>query len=129
MTGAKKISSRQLKNKRGRKQRLTCFKKEEAKTKLIVDASPVALRAVLTKEQSGGTYCQISYTRKSLMHVERRCSQTEQESQAIVWGCEQFHCYLCASQFEMVMDHELLEFLCKKITIFSAKIKRWALHL
>lgn len=48
-------------------------------TKLLVDASPMGLGAVLTQE---GRI--ISYARKGLSDVEKRYSQTEKEAFAIV---------------------------------------------
>ena len=92
---------------------------------LIVDASPVGLGAVLT--QTGKV---VAYASKSLSDVEKRYSQTEKESLAIVWGCEHFHLYLYGKFFTLLSDHKALQ------TIFNnpnskppARIERWRLRL
>ena len=62
---------------------------KNAPTKVIADASPVGLGAVLVQEQ-GGELRVISYASRSLSDTERRYSQTEKEVLAIVWACERF---------------------------------------
>lgn len=66
---------------------------KEAKTKVIADASPVGLGAVLIQEQNGENGV-ISYASKSLTSVERRYSQTEKETLGLVWACERFHKFI-----------------------------------
>ena len=74
------------------------------KTKLLVDASPVGLGAVLTQEGRV-----ISYGSKALTDVETRYSQTEKEALAIVWGIEHFYLYLFGAEFTLTTDHKPLE--------------------
>ena len=57
---------------------------KDAKTRIIADASPVGLGAVLIQEQQGKDRI-ISYASRSLSDVERRYSQTEKEALALVW--------------------------------------------
>ena len=59
---------------------------KDAKTPIIVDASPVGLAAILIQEQQGRKIV-ISYASKSLSDVERRYSQTEKEDSAVVSMC------------------------------------------
>ena len=58
-----------------------------AETRLVVDASPVGLGAVLLQRRDG-VFRPVEYASRSLMDVERRYSQTEREALAVVWGCE-----------------------------------------
>jgi len=89
-----------------------------AKTKVIADASPVGLRAVLIQVQGTEENTRvICYASGNLSDVERRYSQAEKEALALVWGCERFHMYLYGIHFELLTDHKALEF------IFSPKFK------
>jgi hypothetical protein len=72
-----------------------------APTKVIADASPVGLGAVLVQEQKG------EY--RVLSDTERRYSQTEKKALALVWACERFHVYLCGTEFELHTDHKPFE--------------------
>ena len=71
---------------------------KNAPTKVITDASPVGLGAVLVQVQ-GDELSVISYASRSLSHTERRYSQTEKEALALVWACERFHVYIYGSEF------------------------------
>ncbi|PIK47525.1 hypothetical protein BSL78_15613 [Apostichopus japonicus] len=83
---------------------------KDAVTQIITDASPVGLGAVLLQTQNSQPRI-ISYASRSLSEVERRYSQTEKESLAIVWACERFHVYLYCLKFEKLTDHKPLEFI------------------
>ena len=100
----------------------------KAKTKLVTDASPVGLGAVLTQEQNGVDRV-ICYASRSLSEVEKRYSQTEKEALGIVWACERFHKYLYGTDFELLTDHKPLEFIHSKKSKPSARISRWVLRL
>ena len=99
-----------------------------ARTKIITDASPVGLGAVLLQEQKGGNRV-ISYASRGLSDVERRYSQTEKEALGIVWACERFHVYLYGVDFELWTDHKPLEFIYSVRYRPSARIERWVLRL
>ena len=99
-----------------------------AKIKLITDASPVGLGAVLTQEQNGEDRV-ICYASRSLSEVEKRYSQTEREALGIVWACERFHMYLYGIDFELLTDHKPLEFIYSMKSKPSARISRWVLRL
>lgn len=68
--------------------------------KVVVDASPVGLGAILTQEDKV-----VAYASRSLNVPESRYSQTEREALAIVWACEHFDRYLRgASHFQVITD-------------------------
>ena len=58
-------------------------------TKIVVDASPVGLAAIL--EQEGKA---ITYASRALTSTGSRYSQMEREALGIVWACEHFDIYV-----------------------------------
>ena len=100
----------------------------KAKTKIITDASPVGLGAVLIQEQKGRPVI-ISYASRSLSPVERRYSQTEREALAIVWACEHFHAYIYGVKFQLLTDHKPLEAIYGVKSKPCARVQRWVLRL
>ncbi|CAB4019573.1 Retrovirus-related Pol poly from transposon [Paramuricea clavata] len=62
-------------------------------TKVLVDASPTGLGAILM--QDGKV---ISYGSRVLTDVESRYSQTEREMLAVVWATEHYHLYLYSAK-------------------------------
>ncbi|PFX13169.1 Retrovirus-related Pol polyprotein from transposon 17.6 [Stylophora pistillata] len=102
---------------------------KEAHTRVIADASPVGLGAVLVQEKNGVDRA-ICYASRSLSSVERRYSQTEKEALALVWTCEWFNQYLNGLQtFDLVTDHEALKVIYSRGSKPSARIERWVLRL
>ena len=97
---------------------------KNAQTKVIADASPVGLGAVLVQQQ-GEELRVISYTSCSLSDTERCYSQTEKEALAIVWACERFHAYLYGAEFELMTDHKPLECIFSPKSKTCARIERW----
>ena len=85
----------------------------QAPTKIIADASPVGLGAVLIQTQEG-VEKPIYYASRSLTDVEQRYSQTEKEALALVWACERFHQYIFGIHFVLETDHKPLEFIYSK---------------
>ena len=81
------------------------------RTVLMVDASPVGLGAILTKDGKV-----ISYASKALSSVERRYSQIESEALAIAWSCNHFRMYLLGNRFKVKTDHKPLLPICNKPT-------------
>ena len=76
------------------------YYKVGCKTRIVADASPVGLGAVLTQQQ-GETWRIISYASRSLTDVEMRYSQTEKDALALVWACERFSIYVSGQPFEL----------------------------
>ena len=93
-------------------------------SKILVDASPVGLSAILT--QDGKI---LAYGSRALSDVESRYSQTEREMLAVVWGAEYYHVYVFGSQFTIVTDHKPLLGIFKSHKPISARMERWRLRL
>ena len=100
----------------------------DCRTRIVADASPVGLGAVLAQEQ-GGSWRAISYASRSLTDVERRYSQTEKEALALVWACERFNMYVSGRSFELETDHKPLERIYLRTSKPCARIDRWVLRL
>ena len=97
-------------------------------TKVIADASPVGLGAVLVQQQ-GEELRVISYASRSLSDTKRRYSQTEKEALAIVWSCERFHMYLYGADFELMTDHKPLEYIFSPTSKIYVRTERWLLRM
>ena len=100
----------------------------DCNTRIIADAGPHGLGAVLTKLQDG-EWRAISYASRNLTEVERRYSQTEKEALALVWACERFNIYVYGRKFELETDHKPLECIISRLLEPSARIERWVLRL
>ncbi|CAB4022598.1 Hypothetical predicted protein [Paramuricea clavata] len=103
-----------------------------AETKVVVDASPWALGAVLLQKQADDNYRPIAYGSRSLTDVEQKYGHIEKEGLAIVFGCERFHMYLYGRSFELETDHRPLEHIYKaklQSKPTSARLERWRLRL
>ena len=103
-----------------------------SETKLVVDASPVGLGAILVQHDKGREEMPriVSYASRSLTPVEARYSQIEREGLAVVWACEKYHLYVYGKPFTVVTDHKSLERLYNDPKSKPpARIERWALKL
>lgn len=98
------------------------------KTRLIADASPVGLGAVLIQFDDKEPVI-ISYAAKSLTDAERKYCQPEKEALALVWAVERFRYYLLGISFEMETDHKALETIFASKNTACARIERWALRV
>ena len=101
---------------------------KNAPSKIIADASPVGLGAVLVQSQDGA-WVLICYASRSLTSCERKYSQTEKEALALVWVCERFHAYIYGMRFDLVTDHKPLEVIYGPRSKPSARIERWVIRL
>ena len=102
--------------------------RNDCQTRVVTDASPTGLGAVLTQCQNS-IWRVIAYASRSLSDVERRYSQTEKEALAIVWAVERFNLYLFGMQFELESDHKPVECIYCRKSKPSARIERWVLRL
>ncbi|XP_062702035.1 uncharacterized protein K02A2.6-like isoform X1 [Aedes albopictus] len=101
------------------------------RTRVVTDASPVALGAVLLQFESGSDDDPhvICYVSKSLTPTEKRYCQTEREALAIVWAVERLSVYLLGRKFELETDHKPLEAIFAPTSRPCARIERWVLRL
>ncbi|CAB3979614.1 Hypothetical predicted protein, partial [Paramuricea clavata] len=84
--------------------------KNDCETRIIADAGPTGIGAVLTQLQGG-------------------YSQTEKEGLALVWACERFKLYVYGRKFELEMDHKPLQYIYNTLFKPSARLERWVLRL
>ena len=97
-------------------------------TKVIADASPVGLGAVLVQQQ-GEERCVNNYASRSLSDKEHRYSQTKKEALGIAWSCERFRMYLYGADFELMTDHKPLECVFLPTSKACPRIERWLLRM
>ena len=102
---------------------------QKAKTRLITDASPVGLGAILEQDQSDGTFKPVMFASCSLTDTERRYAQFERDALGIVWGVEHFHFHLLGIHFEIRTDHKPLIHAYGPNGNPSACVQRFALWL
>lgn len=107
------------------------FFNNSLRTRVVADASPVALGAVLLQFADNTDNCPrlISYASKSLTTAEKRYCQTEKEALALVWAVEKFSEYLIGREFELETDHKPLEVIFSPSSTPCARIERWVLRL
>ena len=101
---------------------------KNASTKIITDASPIGLGAVLVQEQDGA-WTPVCYASRSLNGFEQRYSQTEKEALGVVWACERFHVYVYGMKFVVETEHKPLEVIYGPRSRPCAQIERWVLRL
>ena len=80
--------------------------RNDCQTRVVADASPTGIGAVLTQRQNG-IWRMIAYASRSLSDVERRYSQTEKEALAIVWAVERLisTCLECDLSWKVTISH------------------------
>ena len=98
-------------------------------TRVIVDASPVGLGAILAQRSKEGKESIVMFASKTLSGPERRYCQTEKEALAIVWAVERFSHFLTGSSFTVVSDHKPLTYIFQPSSKPCARIERWVLRL
>jgi len=65
----------------------------EAETKLVVDASPYGLGAVLLQRRGNDMY-PVAYASRTLNEVEKRYAHIEREALAVLFGLQKMHTYV-----------------------------------
>ena len=86
---------------------LGCFD-VNASTKIIADASPTGLGAMLVQTQRSGKEKVIAYASRSLNSPEKNYSQIERECLAIYFACIRFQMYLLGKELTIYADHKPL---------------------
>ncbi|XP_055586012.1 uncharacterized protein K02A2.6-like [Uranotaenia lowii] len=111
--------------------RTLSFFDNNLRTRVVADASPVALGAVLIQfiDHTDNEPRVIRYASKSLSKTESRYCQTEKEALALVWAVEKFSIYLIGREFELETDHKPLEIIFAPTSTPCARIERWVLRL
>ena len=71
---------------------------------LQVDASKIGLGTTILQDDEP-----VAYASKALTETERCWANIEREAYALVFGCEQFHTYVCGRHFTIESDHKPLE--------------------
>lgn len=99
------------------------------RTKLVTDASPEGLGAVLLQENEEGETRIIAFASKALTDLERKYFQTEREALAIVWAVEKFSLYLLGTKFKLITDCKALKYLFSPRSRPCPRIERWVLRL
>ena len=100
-----------------------------AETSLIVDGSPVGVAAILSQKQQDGNFRPVAYASRTLNDTERRYSQIERETLAVLYGIERFHVYLYGMSFTVYSDHKPLQNIFTPGHKPPARIERWLLRL
>jgi len=95
---------------------------------LHTDASDVAIGAVLAQRDEEGREKVIGYASKSMSPAERRYTVSERECLAVVHWVKAYRPYLYGSKFEVVTDHQALQWLFK-MKDSSSRLTRWSLKL
>ena len=108
--------------------RALAYFQNECKTRIVADAGPDGLGAVLL-QQHGEEWRAVSYASRNLTEVGRRYAQTEKKALALVWACERFNLYVYRREFELETDHKPLQCIFGKSSKPSARIDRWVLRL
>ena len=101
---------------------------KNAPTKIITDANPVGLGAVLVQEQDSA-WTPVCYVSRSLTRCEQKYSQTEKEAPGVVWACKRFHVYVYGTKFVVETDHKPLEVIYGPQSRPCARIERRVLIL
>jgi hypothetical protein len=93
-----------------------------------VDASRIALGAILTQPRDGAMDHPIYFANQKLSQAERNYTMTEWEGLAMIYALQKFRNYLLWSHFKFFTDHSTLKYLVNK-PVLEGIICRWLLLL
>ena len=100
-------------------------------TELIVDASPIAIAAILTqKSEQCSTPRVVSYATSALMPTEQ-CYPQKHQACAVTWSILHFLMYLCGGkEFTVITDHQpLVPIYNKPNTTLPPRLERLVLKV
>ena len=95
---------------------------------VYVDASNVAIGAVLSQKDDKNFDHPIYYASRQLVVAERNYSTIEREALGMVYSVQKFRHYLLGYPFVFHVDHDALKYMINKPQL-SGKIARWVLLL
>lgn len=81
----------------------------DERLKLIVDASPVGVGAILMQIDAKNVDKPIEFASRTLSQAEKNYSQLDREAVAIYFGVKKFHQYLYGRHFILVTDNKPLQ--------------------
>ena len=93
---------------------------------VLVDASRIALGAVLTQADEGELDHPIAFASRKLSKAEKNYSTTKHEGLVMVYLLQKFRHYLLGVHFKMYTDHYALKYLVNK-PLLGGKICIWLL--
>ena len=91
-----------------------------------VDASSIALGALLAQEGEGYIDHAITFSSQKLSTTKRNYTTTEREGLAMVYALQKYRHYLLGEHFKMYIDHSSLNYLVNK-PILGGRICCWFL--
>jgi hypothetical protein len=81
-----------------------------------IDASSIALGAVLAQLREGDIDHPLAFASRNLSTAEINYTTTEREGLAMVYALQKFH-YLLGGHFKMFTDHSALKYLVNKLVL------------
>ena len=101
----------------------------DCKTRIVQDAGPDGLGAVLQLQLQDNEWRAVSYASRNLTDVEKHYAQTEKEALVLVLACKRFNLDIYGHQFELETDHKPLKCIFSPHSKPSARIEHCVLHL
>lgn len=102
------------------------FPKWDEELHVHVDASIIALGAVLTQEGGEGVDHPITFASCRLSKEKKNYSTTKREGLSMVYALQKYHHYLLGGHFKMYTGHFALNYLVNK-PVLGGRICMWIL--
>ena len=93
---------------------------------VFVDASDIAVGAVLMQEKEKGWYKPVYYASRMLIKADNNYTVTEREALGMVYSLGKFRNYLLGNKVMFHVDHQALLYLIKKPQL-TGRLARWML--